>query len=75
MQINPEKASNIGLPPHGKNNSGLLPWQVTTVMNLKSSCFIYLDSTEVTHTQIKKERKKKKNLEGFEDLIEEGGLD
>lgn len=70
MQINPEKASSIGLPPHGKNNCGLLPWQVATVMNLNSSCFIYLDSTEVTHTQIKK-----KNLEGFEGLIEEGGMD
>lgn len=73
MQINPEKASNIGLPPHGKNNSGLLPWQVTTVMNLNSSCFIYLDSSEVTHTQIKKIFFK--NLEGFEGLIEEGGMD
>lgn len=70
MQINPEKASDIGLPPHGKNSSGLLSWQVTTGMNLNSSCFIYLDSTEVTHTQ-----REKKNLEGFEGLIEEGGMD
>lgn len=39
------------------------------MMNLNSSCFIYLDSTEVTHTQ------REKNLEGFEGLIEEGGMD
>lgn len=70
MQINPEKASNIGLPPHGKNSSGLLSWQVTTVMNLNSSCFIYLDSAEVTERE-----RGKKNLEGFEGLIEEGGMD
>lgn len=57
MQINPEKASNIGLPPHGKNSGGLLSWQVTTVMNLNSSCFIYLDSTEVAHTQGEKKKK------------------
>lgn len=69
MQINPRKASNMGLAPHGKNNTGLLPWRVTTVMNLNSSCFIYLDSGGVTHTQTKK------NLEGFEGLIEEGGMD
>lgn len=69
MQINPRKASYMGLAPHGKNNSGLLPWRVTTVMNLNSSCFIYLDSGGVTHTQ------GKKNLEGFEGLIEEGGMD
>lgn len=66
MQINPKKASNIGPMPQGKNSSGLSSWQVMTVMNLNFSCFIYLDSTEVTHTH-----RGEKNLEGFEGLIEE----
>lgn len=38
------------------------------MMNLNSSCFIYLDRTEVTHAQ------GKKKLEGFEGLIEEGWI-
>lgn len=62
MQINPKKARNIGLLPHGKNSSGLLSWQVTTVMNLNSSCFIYLDSAEVTHTQRGKKKKTWRDL-------------
>lgn len=60
MQINlKKKAGNIGPPPHGKNSSGLLSSQVTTVMNLDSSCFIYLDSTEVADTQRERREKKK----------------
>lgn len=54
MQINPKKARNTGLPAQGENSGGLLSWQVTTVMNLNASCFIYFDSTEVTKTQRKR---------------------
>ena len=70
MQINPEKACYTSLPPHGKDSSGLLARQVMTVMILNSSCFICLDSTEVTHAQ-----GERKNLEGFEGFIEEGGME
>lgn len=66
MQIKPKKASNVGSRPQGKNSSGLLLWQVRTVMNSNASCFIYLDSSEVTQTQ------SEKKLEGFKGLIEDG---
>lgn len=74
MQINPDKASNTSLPPHGKNNGGLLPWQLQL-------CWIWifpvlstlteLESHLLTHTP----KERKKGGGGFEGLIKEGGMD